>query len=62
MDPDAAQAAQQAAQQATNNQLNETILDLPKFYGMAKDTVTAENLIDRIDINSHVGMDSGNGF
>jgi len=29
--------------------LNETISDLPKFYGTAKDTVTAENLIDRID-------------
>jgi len=29
--------------------LNETISDLPKFYGTAKDTVTAENLINRID-------------
>jgi len=42
-------AAQQAAQQAANRRLNETILDLPKFYGTAKDTVSAENLIDRID-------------
>ena len=42
-------AGQQAAQQAVNRRLNETISDLPKFYGMAKDTVSAENLIDRID-------------
>jgi len=41
--------AQPAAQQAANRQLNETISDLPKFYCTAKDTVTAENLIDRID-------------
>jgi len=42
-------AAQQAAQLAANRRLNETISDLPKFYGTAKDTVSAENLIDRID-------------
>ncbi len=42
-------AAQQAAQLAANRWLNETISDLPKFYGTAKDTVSAENLIDRID-------------
>jgi hypothetical protein len=29
--------------------LNETISDLQKFYGTAKDTVSAENLIDHID-------------
>jgi len=45
MDP----AAQAAAQQADNRQLNKTILELPKFYGTSKDTVSAENLIDRID-------------
>jgi hypothetical protein len=38
-------AAQQAAQQAANRLLNETILDLPKFYSTAEDTVTAKNLI-----------------
>jgi hypothetical protein len=48
MDPDAA-AAQLGAQQAANRRLNETILDLPKFYGTAKDTITAENLINCID-------------
>jgi len=42
-------AAQQAAQLAANCRLNKTILDLPKFYGTAKDTVSRENLIDRID-------------
>jgi len=42
-------AAQAAAQAAANRRLNETISDLPKFYGTAKDTVSAENLIDRID-------------
>jgi len=42
-------AAQQAAQLAANCWLNETISDLPKFYGTAKDTVSAENVIDRID-------------
>jgi len=46
MDPDTVQLA---AKQATNCQLNETILDLPKFYGTAKDTVTSENLIFCID-------------
>jgi hypothetical protein len=45
MDP----AAQQAAQQAANCLLNETISDLPKFYGTAKDTVSEGNLIDCID-------------
>ncbi len=50
MDP---KAAQQAAQQAANRLLNETILDLPKFNGTAKDTVTAENLIDCIDASIH---------
>ena len=42
-------AAQAAAQAAANRRLNETISDLPKFYGTAKDTVSAENLADRID-------------
>jgi hypothetical protein len=42
-------AAQAAAQAAANRRLNETISDLPKFYGNAKDTVSAENLSDRID-------------
>ena len=42
-------AAQAAAQAAANRRLNETISDLPKFYGTAKDTVSAENLTDRID-------------
>jgi hypothetical protein len=42
-------AAQAAAQQVANRRLTETILDLPKFYGSSKDTVTAENLIDCID-------------
>jgi hypothetical protein len=46
MDPD---AAQQAAQLAANRRLNKTISNLPKFYGMAKDAITAENLIDHID-------------
>ncbi len=46
-------AAQQATQQAANHRLNETIQDIPKFYGTAKDTVTAENLIDRIDASVH---------
>jgi hypothetical protein len=49
MDPDAADAAQQVAQQAANCRLNETILDLPKFYGTAKDTITVDNLSERID-------------
>ncbi len=44
MDPN---AAQQAAQLTANRRLNETISDLPKFYGMVKDTISAENLIDR---------------
>jgi len=48
MDPD---VAQQAAQLAANHRLNETISDLPKFYGTAKDTVSAENLIDGIDVS-----------
>jgi hypothetical protein len=51
MDPPAADAAQQAAQQAANRRLNETISDLPKFYGTAKDTITADNLIERIDVS-----------
>ena len=42
-------AAQAAAAAAANRRLNETISDLPKFYGTSKDTITAENLIDRID-------------
>ena len=42
-------AAQAAAQAAANRRLNDTISDLPKFYGTAKDTISAENLIDRID-------------
>ncbi len=42
-------AAQAAAQAAANRRLNETISDLPKFYGTAKDTVSAENLVDCID-------------
>jgi hypothetical protein len=42
-------AAQAAAQAAANRRLNETISDLPKFYGTAKDTVSAKNLADRID-------------
>ena len=42
-------AAQAAAQAAANRRLTETISDLPKFYGNAKDTVSAENLSDRID-------------
>ena len=42
-------AAQAAAQAAANRRLNETISDLPKFYGTEKDTVSAENLADRID-------------
>ena len=42
-------AAQAAAQAAANRRLNDTISDLPKFYGTTKDTITAENLIDRID-------------
>ncbi len=46
MDPD---AAQQAAQQAANCQSNETLLDMPKFYGTTKDTVTEDNHIERID-------------
>ena len=47
-------AALAAARQAANRRLNDTISDLPKFYGTSKDTITAENLIDRIDssINS----------
>ena len=35
-------AAQAAAQAAANRRLNETISDLPKFYGTTKDTVSAE--------------------
>jgi len=46
MDPE---AVQHASQLAANRRLKETISDLPKFYGTAKDTVSAENLIDRID-------------
>ena len=42
-------AAQAAAQAAANRRLNDTISDLPKFYGTSKDTISAENLIDRID-------------
>ena len=42
-------AAQAATQAAANRRLNETISDLPKFYGTSKDTISAENLIDRID-------------
>ncbi len=45
VDRDAADTAQQAA----NCQLNETISNLPKFYGNTKDTITADNLIERID-------------
>ena len=47
-------AALAAARQAANRRLNDTISDLPKFYGTSKDTITAENLIDRSDssINS----------
>jgi hypothetical protein len=41
--------AQAAAQAAANRWLNDTISDLPKFYGTAKDTVSAENLVDRSD-------------
>jgi len=55
--------AQQAAQQAANRWLNETILDLPKFYGTTKDTATAENLIDRINASIHAtGLDTRNGL
>jgi len=46
-------AAQQAAQQAANCLLNETISNLPKVYGTAKDTVTAENLINHINASVH---------
>ncbi len=46
MDPD---AAQQVAQLAAYCRLNATISDLPKIYGTAKDIVSAENLIDRIN-------------
>jgi hypothetical protein len=46
-------AAQAAAQQAANRRLNETISDLPKFYGTSKDTISAENLIDRVDSSVH---------
>jgi hypothetical protein len=42
-------AAQAAAQEAANRRLNDTISDLPKFYGTAKDTISAENLVDRFD-------------
>jgi len=42
---DDADAAQQAAQKATNRRMNETISDLPKFYGTSKDTINADNLI-----------------
>jgi len=56
-DPD---AAQQAAQQAANRRMIETILDLPKFYGTTKDTVTADNLIEHISQCSC--LDSGYGI
>jgi hypothetical protein len=51
---DDSDAAQQAAQQAANRRLNETILDLPKFYGTSKDTITPDNLIECI----HASIDA----
>jgi len=42
-------AAKAAAQQAAICRLN----NLPKFYSNAKDTITAENLFDRIDASVH---------
>ena len=41
--------ANKAAQAADNQRLNDTISDLPKFYGTSKDTITAKNLINCID-------------
>ena len=41
----AAKTAKATAQATANRRRNDTISDMPEFYGSSKDTITAENLI-----------------